>query len=81
MDRTMSITMYANQNRQDQALARAAKAKATRPALPKPARASTLEGWQTAPILKQIVTDPTRVANGTLGLSPFRSKIRLLVWS
>lgn len=47
--------------------------------LPMVARGALLEAWQTRPLLAQIMSDPMRVANGDLGLSPFRSKLRLLV--
>jgi phytoene synthase len=40
-----------------------------------------LEGWQTHVLLRQIVNDPSCVAAGRIGLSPFRKKLRLLRWS
>ena len=46
--------------------------------LPKAARAALLESWQTEPLLRQIAREPQRVAEGRVGLSPFRSRLRLL---
>ncbi len=43
-----------------------------REALPKSARPALLEAWQARAILAQARRAPERVANGTLGLSPFR---------
>ena len=63
------------------ALARMALQNAKRPRLPKQAEAATLEGWEAAPVLRQITKAPQRVADGTVGLAPFRSKLRLLLWS
>lgn len=63
------------------AFARKALAKAKRPKLPKQAESATLEGWEAAPVLRQISKTPARVAQGAVGLSPFRSKVRLLLWS
>ncbi len=60
------------------ALAKAALGQADRP---DGAKAATLEGWLAAPVLAQAARDPGRVAAGTLGLSGFRSKLRLLRWS
>ena len=45
------------------------------------AHPALLEGWTTVPILGQVVRDPSRVGNGSLGLSPFRSRLRLLRWA
>ena len=45
------------------------------------ARPALLEGWQTHPLLKQIARAPGRVAEGRVGLSPFRKRLRLLRWS
>ena len=45
------------------------------------ARPALLEGWQTHVLLHQIARDPLRVANGRVGLSPFRKKLRLLRWA
>lgn len=52
-----------------------------RPDLPKSARPALLEGWQAAPVLAAIVRDPLRVAQGRVGLSEFRKRLRLLRWS
>ena len=52
-----------------------------RKGLPKLARAALLEGWVAKPVLMQIASEPQRVADGTVGISPFRSKFRLLRWS
>ncbi len=59
-------------------LARGALARAKRPT---PSNAAHLEGWQTAPLLQQIAKQPWRVAQGAVGISPFRQKVRLLRWS
>ena len=45
------------------------------------ARAALLEGWQTRPILRQIIKDPHRVVAGALGLSPIRKRARLIRWA
>jgi phytoene synthase len=45
------------------------------------ARPAILEGWQTAPLLRQIAQNPTRVADGSIGLSEFRKRIRLVRWA
>jgi phytoene synthase len=50
-------------------------------ARPVPNNAAFLEAWQAEPILRQIAKEPSRVAQGTVGLSPFRAKLRLLRWS
>jgi phytoene synthase len=50
-------------------------------ARPVPNNAAFLEAWQAEPILRQIAKEPWRVAQGTVGLSPFRAKLRLLRWS
>ena len=52
-----------------------------RKGMPKLAWAALLEGWTAKPVLLQIASEPQRVADGTVGLSPFRSKLRLLRWS
>lgn len=52
-----------------------------RKSLPRPARAALMESWETAPLLHQIKRQPTRVAQGAIGISPFRSRLRLLRWS
>jgi phytoene synthase len=50
-------------------------------ARPVPNNAAFLAAWQAEPILRQIAKEPWRVAQGTVGLSPFRAKLRLLRWS
>lgn len=52
----------------------------SRPKLVRSARSALLEGWQTASVLKQIARQPHRVAEGTVGHSPFASRARL-VWA
>ncbi|SMX31426.1 Squalene/phytoene synthase [Octadecabacter ascidiaceicola] len=52
-----------------------------RKGMPKLARAALLEGWMAKPVLLQVASKPQRVADGTVGISQFRSKIRLLRWS
>ncbi len=42
------------------------------------ARAALLPAWQTHPLLRQIVREPARVADGTVGLSPFGRQFGLL---
>lgn len=42
-------------------------------------RAAALAGWQTGALLRQVVADPRRVADGTLALSEFDRR-RLLIW-
>ena len=37
------------------------------------------EGWQTRALLKQVIANPTRVADGALGLSEFGKRWRLLL--
>ncbi|RLJ59861.1 phytoene synthase [Litoreibacter meonggei] len=45
-----------------------------------PYAASALtEGWQTRALLKQVIANPTRVADGALGLSEFGKRWRLLL--
>lgn len=66
------------------ALARAAL-KATpgkaglRKVLPRDARPALLEGWMTAPVLLQAIRQPSRVAEGRLGVSEFRKRVSLLL--
>jgi phytoene synthase len=50
------------------------------PELPAAVRPALFEGWQAAPLLRQISRQPWRVAQGAVGLSPFRKKWRLLRW-
>ncbi len=52
-----------------------------RRALPKSARASLLEGWQTRTMLRLAVREPARVADGRLRQSEFRRRASLLVAS
>jgi phytoene synthase len=59
----------------------AGSARSLRKRLPKLAHAALLEGWTAKPVLMQIASEPQRVADGTVGISQFRSKIRLLRWS
>lgn len=44
------------------------------------ARSALKEAWMTRPILKQIVKNPQRVADGSLGVSPFGKALRLMVF-
>jgi phytoene/squalene synthetase len=46
-----------------------------------PAVPALRAAWMTAPILRQVVADPRRVIDGTLGLSDFRKKGNLLMRS
>ncbi len=48
-----------------------------RQAAPGLARAATREGWQTRTLLKMVLTDPSRVAEGRLAQSPFRKSLSL----
>ncbi|AGI67886.1 hypothetical protein OAN307_c22620 [Octadecabacter antarcticus 307] len=50
-------------------------------ARPVPSNPAFLEAWQAEPLLRQIAKEPWRVAQGTVGISPFRAKWRLLRWS
>ena len=63
------------------ALASDALAQASRPRLPNSAAPATVEGWETSPLLRQIAKDPGRVEDGRVGMAPFASKLRLLLWS
>ncbi|MFW2542631.1 squalene/phytoene synthase family protein [Primorskyibacter sp. 2E107] len=45
---------------------------------PAPPRAATLAAWQTKPLLKRAAASPQRVANGTLALSEFQKRARLI---
>ncbi|WP_281982239.1 squalene/phytoene synthase family protein [Thalassorhabdomicrobium marinisediminis] len=40
-------------------------------------RAALLESWEAAPLLQQIARQPDRVAQNSVGISPFRSRLRL----
>lgn len=44
----------------------------------KPARPALWAGWQAEPLLRQVIAEPRRVADGTLGLSEFRKRAGLL---
>jgi phytoene/squalene synthetase len=59
-------------------LARIARARRSRHGLPREAAPALYAGWQAARILQQAAADPTRVAQGALGLSEFSSRARLL---
>ncbi len=59
-------------------LARIARARRSRHGLPREAAPALYPGWQAAAILRQAAADPTRVAQGTLGLSEFSRRARLL---
>ncbi len=50
-------------------------------ALPPQARPALMEAWMAKPILLQIAAQPARVADGAVGLSPFRDRIRLARWA
>jgi phytoene/squalene synthetase len=52
-------------------LARLAEAKRARGRVPPGAGAAFLSGWQTEALLRQVLADPRRVPEGTLGLSEF----------
>ncbi len=47
-------------------------------AVDKEARYAMLAGWQTGPILRQALAQPERVAQGALGMSEFRKRLRLM---
>lgn len=59
-------------------LARIARARRSRHGLPRAAAPALYAGWQAAPVLNQAAADPTRVAEGRLGLSEFSRRARLL---
>ncbi len=46
-----------------------------------PTRAALIEGWQTVPLLTQIISNPQRVADGIVAISPFIARLRLLRWA
>jgi hypothetical protein len=52
-----------------------------RAVLPRDARVALLEGWQTPQLLRQVMREPGRVAEGRLGLSEFRRRLDLLLAS
>lgn len=59
-------------------LARLAQARAKRGLIPPQARAALYAAWQAEAILKQVVENPLRVAEGSLGTSEFARRARLL---
>ena len=59
-------------------LRRIAHARRSRHAVPVVARPALYAGWLAAPILRQTAADPGRVAGGTLGVSEFHRRARLL---
>jgi phytoene synthase len=61
-------------------LARLADARRVRGRVPPGAGAAFLSGWQTEALLRQVLADPRRVAEGRLGLSEF-SRRGGLVWA
>ncbi len=58
-------------------LARLAQARRARGRVPPGTGAAFLSGWQTEALLRQVLADPRRVAEGTLGLSEFARRGRL----
>jgi 15-cis-phytoene synthase len=60
-------------------LSRLAEARAARKTVPKDIAPALLAGWQAEPILRQALADPERVAQGTLGLSEFSRRGRLIL--
>lgn len=44
----------------------------------KPARAAMLAGWQAEALLRQVLREPQRVGDGSMGLSEFQKRGRLL---
>ena len=58
-------------------LARLAQARRARGRVPPGTGAAFLSGWQTEALLRQVLADPRRVADGTLGLSEFARRGRL----
>lgn len=63
------------------ALLRLTKARKNRHSIVPQARAALLSGWQSAALLKQAIAAPQRVADGTLGLSDFYRKLKLMTVS
>ncbi len=55
-----------------------ALAAARRVQIPSSVRPALLSLWQTGPLLRQARSDPARVANGALGLSPAQARVRLI---
>ena len=52
-----------------------------RRALPKQARAAVTEAYMAMDILRQVASDPRRVADGSLGVNPVLRSFRLWQWS
>lgn len=59
-------------------LSRIARARRSRHGVPTDAAPALYAGWQAAPLLRQAAAEPRRVAEGTLGLSEFSRRARLL---
>lgn len=59
-------------------LERMARARRSRFGLPPASAPALFPGWQASAILKQAAADPSRVAEGRLGLSEFRKRAGLL---
>ena len=59
-------------------LSRISRARRSRHGLVHSAAPALYAGWQAAPVLNQAAADPPRVADGTLGLSEFSRRARLL---
>ena len=49
--------------------------------LPPQARPALMEAWMAKPTLRQIAAEPARVADGAIGISPFRNRMRLAIWA
>jgi phytoene/squalene synthetase len=62
-------------------LQRIVRARRSRHGLPAQATPALYPGWQATGILRQAAADPTRVAQGALGLSEFSRRARLLAVS
>lgn len=60
------------------ALSRLGRARSARSSLPSAVRPVALAAWQAGAVLKQVIADPGRVAQGTLGLSEAGKKSRLI---
>ncbi len=52
-----------------------------RAAIPAAARGALIEGWQTEALLRQVVHQPARVAQGAMGISEFKSRWLLFRWA
>jgi phytoene/squalene synthetase len=59
-------------------LSRIGRARRSRHGLPRAAAPALYAGWQAGALLRQAAADPVRVAQGTLGLSEFSRRARLL---